>query len=123
MATAAKKHRIARVDPELLRQLDDTSAGTKPVEAVFTLKPGRRSRTTPAGADTEAAVRRLLRRVETRVGVSPHDCNVFRNLEAFLVVAPPRFVRELMAQDEIATATANRQPRSMIIAPRGRRPA
>jgi hypothetical protein len=123
MATTAKRQPAQRVDPELLRQLDEHEASSRPVEAVFTLKTGRGALRAAKGDETEAAVRRILDRVEAQVGVPPDDSNVFRHLGAFVVVASPRFVRALMAQDEIATATANRQPTSMIIPPRGKRPA
>jgi hypothetical protein len=118
-----RKRQTQRVDPELLRQLDAPSAASGPVEAVFTLKSGRGSARPSRPTETEAAVRRLLDRVAAEVGVAPSRSNVFRHLDAFVVVAPARFVRTLMAQDEIATATANRQPSSMAIPPRSRRPA
>jgi hypothetical protein len=119
--TAARKPQAQKIDPELLRQLDERAASAEPVEAVFTLKSSPAGRT--AGEDEiERTVRGLLRRIEAQVGEAPADYNVFRNLSAFVVVAPARFVRELMAQDEIATATANRQPQSMIIPPRNRKP-
>jgi hypothetical protein len=121
MATTAKKRQTARVDPELLKQLGEQAARARPVEAVFTLKAGRANRAAKA-SDTEATVRRLLQRVQAEVGVAPADYNVFRHLDAFAVVASPEFVRVLMVQDEIATATANRQPESMVIPPRARRP-
>jgi hypothetical protein len=119
--TAGRKRQTQKIDPELLRQLDERAALAEPVEAVFTLKPTR-----AAGApetETEHTVRELLRRVQAQVGEAPADYNVFHHLGAFVVVAPARFVRELMAQDEIATATANRQPQSMVIPPRGKRPS
>ncbi|MDR7548305.1 MAG: hypothetical protein QN149_13640 [Armatimonadota bacterium] len=118
---AARKRAAQKIDPELLRQLDEHAASAEPVEAVFTLKPALATRAAGAG-ETERTVRELLRRVQAQVGEAPADYNVFRNLSAFAVVAPARFVRELMAQDEIATATANRQPQSMVIPPRGKRP-
>jgi hypothetical protein len=121
MATTARKRRAQRVDPELVRQLDEREASARPVEAVFTLRPGRGARRAGTPGDTEATVRRILDRVEADVGVAANDYNVFRHLGAFVVVAPPRFLRALMVQDEIATATANRQPGSMVIPPQGKR--
>ncbi|MDR7419259.1 MAG: hypothetical protein QN178_10160 [Armatimonadota bacterium] len=121
MPTTAKRRQHPRVDPELLRQLDQHAADARPVEAVFTLRGGKTARSAKAD-ETEAAVRRLLRRVEAEVGVPPVNYNVFRNLGTFVVVASPEFVRALAAQGEIATATANRQPQSMVIPPRARRP-
>ncbi|OFX27618.1 MAG: hypothetical protein A2Z07_11165 [Armatimonadetes bacterium RBG_16_67_12] len=122
MRTSARRQAI-KVDPELQRQLDQRAAGAGPVEAVFTLRQEKTTKRAASPGHIEAAVRRLLRRVEAQVGEAPQDFNVFRNLGAFVVVAPARFVSVLAAQVEIATATANRQPRSMIIPPRGKRPS
>jgi hypothetical protein len=122
MATAAKKRNNQRIDPELLRQLDEHAAAGRPIEAVFTLRTGRSVQKAGKATDTRSAVEALLQRVEAQVGVGPDEYNVFQNLGAFVVVAPPRFVRELMSQDEIATATANRQPSSMMIPPRDKGP-
>lgn len=122
MPTPASR-RSAKVDPELRRQLAHRGAGAGPVEAVFTLRQEKTAKRAASPARIEAAVQRLLRRVEAQVGEAAQDVNVFRNLGAFVVVAPPRFVSALAAQAEIATAAANRQPRGMGIPPKGKRPA
>jgi hypothetical protein len=121
MVPTTKKGQRLHVDPELLRQLDERATGAGSVGAVLTLRPARAAQKTGPN-DTEAIVRRLLQRVKEQVGMAADDYHVFRNLGSFVVVAPPQFVRALIAQDEIASATANRQPQSFAIPPRGKRP-
>ena len=116
------QRQASKVDPVLQRMLDRRGAASSPVEAVFTLRTAKAAKPAPSPTHVEATVRRLLRRVEARVGVAPVAVNVFRNLGAFAVVAPPRFVRALAAQAEVTSATANRQPRSMFVPPRSKRP-
>lgn len=102
----------AKTDPELLRQLDAARGDADLVQAVFSLRPGGTVRASLSPEETEATVARLLERVRRETGVAPRDCNVFRNLGAFVVAASARFVRALMEQEEIVSATANRQPGS-----------
>jgi hypothetical protein len=97
-----------RADDELERQLDQAAADAKPVEAVFVLRsPGRPA---PDPAETETLARELVERVRQSTGRHPQDVNVFRNLGRFVVSADAAFVRELIAQPEIAAALANRRP-------------
>jgi hypothetical protein len=99
----------AKVDPELLRQLDAASAAGSPVAAVIGLRPqGGGAALTPE--QTERLSRQLLERTERSVGSGARAVNVFQYLGSFLVVAEPAFLLELLAQPEIRAAMANRQP-------------
>ena len=102
-----------KTDPELLRQLDAAGGDADEVQAVFSLRPGGAARLSLSPEETDATVARLLERVRRETGVAPRDCNVFRHLGAFVVAASARFVRALLEQEEIASATANRQPGSL----------
>jgi hypothetical protein len=108
-----------KVDPELLRQLDE--AGDEPVGAVFHLRPDPHQRAlAPPEAETRA--RGLLRRVEQESGVTPQRVQVFRSLGSFAVSAAAPFVRKLLDQEEILSATANRQPEDLLIKPVSSKP-
>ncbi|MFO0952995.1 MAG: S8 family serine peptidase [Isosphaeraceae bacterium] len=107
----------AKVDPELIKQLDAAAAGTGPVAAVFTLKAGEGQKFLPP-EEVEAAVGRAMKRAEKESGATPHRLNVFKNLGTFMISAPPALVRSLLDQDEIATASAKpAQPDEVLIRP------
>jgi hypothetical protein len=123
-----------KADPELLHQLSRVKAGAAnertptTVEAVFVLdnpeahqpmqEPSPRSKrarapdkTTPVVQDdVEAAVNRLIDRVEARTGKRVQNLNVFRYLNSFIVAAEPSVIKFLLKQPEVASAVANRQP-------------
>src|SRR5712691_3219915 len=107
----------AKIDPELLRQLQDTAADAGTVEAVVSLCPNDPQQMVPAPERMEELVRQVLDRVKQRVGSKETRYNVFRNLGSFVVSANPKFVRELILQPEVATVAANRQSESAVIAP------
>jgi hypothetical protein len=98
-------------DPELVKQLAAVPADGD-VEAVFSLRDAASS-----PEDTEARVRELVARVEDQVGSAPRQLNIFRNIGSFAVAAPARFVRAMLDQGEIDTATANRQSEDLFIRP------
>jgi hypothetical protein len=107
----------AKTDPELVRQLNEATADGGAVEAVVKLHPDDPTEIVPSPERTEALTRQVLHRVKKRVGSSETRYNVFRNLGSFVVSAPREFVRELIAQPEVASAMANRQSESPLIAP------
>lgn len=92
-------------DPELLRQLDDarTSGGT--VEAVLRLErqPGER----PVPSVVRDQAERAIRRATEACGETPADVHVMENMATAYVAGTERFLRELMAQPEVASAVAN----------------
>ncbi len=98
-----------RIDPELLRQLESAVADAGNVQAVFVLKPSDPEKPILDPEETEAVVKRVLKRVARQTGTKPDDSHVFRNLQSFVLDAPATFVRRLIEQKEIAAATANRR--------------
>jgi hypothetical protein len=108
------EHR-ADIDPELLRQLAAAGAD-QPVGAVFSLRPppGQPVASPKAAKET---VERLLDRTKEEVAGGLHRYTVFPNLGSFAVQATGPFIRRLLAQEEIATATANEQPGDLLIRP------
>jgi hypothetical protein len=111
----------ATIDPELTRQLE-LAEPDRPVEAVLSLRPAATA-TAPSEVTTKAAVELLLERSRQQEPAGLHDYTVFPNLGAFAVRASGSFVRHLIDQPEIATATANRQPQELLIRPVSSRPA
>lgn len=98
-------------DPELQRQLEAAARTDATVQVVFYLKSAtmpQRSRA-PVAEETEATVKDLLARVEKASGERVADWHVFPRLGSFVVQASPRVVEALLAQDEIASASANRR--------------
>jgi hypothetical protein len=113
----------AKIDPVLLEQLEQAQSSGDAVEAVFTLRPADASQPVPDPEQTLATVDDLLARVEEETGQAPQAHNVFEYFGSFVVRASPLFIADLLEQDEIASATANRQPGSALIDPRNKRPA
>jgi hypothetical protein len=105
---------IAKIDPELIRQID--GAGDAPVGAVFNLRRASAHKSLTA-EETETCVKRMLQQVQKQSGLAPQQIHVFRNLGAFSVSAPALFMRKLLDQDEVLSATANRQPEELLIKP------
>ncbi len=100
-----------RKDPELQRQLEAASAAHTSVQAVFFLKNAEQPTRSSGGSpeDTRRTVRDVLDRVEQQTGERVVDWNVFPLLGSFVVVASPRIVEAVLAQDEVASASANRR--------------
>jgi hypothetical protein len=113
-----KRRARAKADPELVRQLQAAAAGGS-VEAVFVLRLPRQK--SPAAAGAEKTARRVLDRVTRAVGLGPQDVNVFGNLGAFAVSAEARFVKALLGEPEIKSASANRRPEDLLIRPKRKR--
>lgn len=111
-----------QIDPELLRQLDDVATNDEPVEAVVRLRPDRPAEIVPSPERTKQLAEQILQRVGKRVGISPARHNVFSNMGSLVVSAPTRFVRELIAQPEVAAAVANRQAGDALIPPIDKKP-
>ncbi|KAA0096009.1 hypothetical protein CIW49_20930 [Mycolicibacterium sp. P1-18] len=92
-------------DPELLRQLDDARASGGTVEAVLRLEcpPGER----PVPDTVRDQADRAIRRATEASGETPVDVHVMANMSTAYVAGTERFLRELMAQPEVASAVAN----------------
>lgn len=106
------KKKQTKVDPKLSEQLERASAEQSTVQAVFSLDLPKKKLLEPE--EVQAAAERVLQRVEQTVGAKAHDYNVFRNLGAFVVEADEPFIRALIDEPEIASATANRQSDSAV---------
>ena len=111
----SKKQTRVKTDPELRRQLKAENSDMEMVQAVFTLRPSTLKAATPT--KVEEVTQEVLDRVADEIGVKAEEINIFRNLGAFAVSAPPDFIRALLTEPEIASATANRQQESMMISP------
>jgi hypothetical protein len=104
-----------KLDPDLERQLDtDTLEFVDAIVRVRSDKPGE---IVPSPERTEALAHELVERIQERLGIQPHDINIFRNLGYFIVAAPIPFIRALIAQPEVAAAMANRSDEDVLIRP------
>ena len=104
--------RKARVDPELRRQLSDAVAtAAAPVEAVLRLRPTMRSAVAPPPGASRDLADLVVGRVAEELGATAdqYDLNVFPNLGYFVLSAPAGFVERVLAQPEVASASANRR--------------
>lgn len=117
-----KENKQVKTDPELLKQINTVAAEEKPVEAVFMLRPDKAAQIAASPERTEELTHKILERVEKRVGATPKQVNIFRNLGTFAISAGPGFLRELLTQPEIASAMANRQQSQGYIPPRDVKP-
>lgn len=115
----SKKTIRVKTDPELRRQLKAENSDQGLVEAVFTLRSSTLKTATPT--HVEELTHQVLDRVADEIGVEAKEINIFRNLGAFAVSAPPNFIRALLTEPEIASATANRQQESLMIPPHRKR--
>lgn len=94
----------------------DTHAGDGPVEAVVRLRPDPgQIVTTPE--ETERVTHELVSRTQQVSGEASPAVNVFRYLGSFAIAASPKFMKALVAQPEVESALANRQPSQGSIAP------
>jgi len=103
------KESNTNTDPELVRQMRAATGADGSVEAVFMLAPEDPSQIVPSPERTKELTRQLLERVKASIGKGVEDVNVFHNMGSFVVSAHPDFLRELIAQPEIASAMANQQ--------------
>lgn len=102
----ADKRKRTRVDPELIRQLDEASSADRPVQAVVYLRSGR----TGAPDDVTHEANKILEAAKARAGTEPSRVNVMRNLGTMAVEAPASFVRALIDESGVISALANVHP-------------
>jgi hypothetical protein len=100
------------LDAELLRQLESAEATNDRVQAVFSIRPPDPTRRFATPEETDELAHELIHRVEEAVGQPPADYNIFRNLGSFVVEASPEYLRNLLDQDEVASALANNRSRT-----------
>lgn len=108
-----KRHARVKTDPELIKQLNQTGSNEDLVEAVFTLRLSTKQLLAPMRV--EEVTQQVLDRVSQQVGIDAKEVNIFRNIGAFVISAPPSFIRELLSEPEIASAVANHQPKQIRI--------
>ncbi|WP_342377840.1 hypothetical protein NVS55_00945 [Myxococcus stipitatus] len=94
---------FSNLDPELARQLDSAPF----VQAIVRLRASQPGRLALPPDETETVAKRVLERVQRELGRPPRAVNIFRNLGYFVVDAESQFVRRLIEQDEIVSASAN----------------
>ena len=111
-----------KIDPELTRQLDQAAVTNAPVQAVLKLRPPQATQLVASPEHTTELANQVVKRVSDKLGQQANRMTLFRNLGSFAIDAPPKFLRELLDQPEIAAASANRQPDSAYIAPMNPRP-
>jgi pyrroline-5-carboxylate reductase len=93
------------LDPELIRQLDEARKSGDTVEAVVSLQ--RKAGQMPVPSVVEVQAGEAIQRASSASGEAPSDVHVMPNMAAAYVSGSERFLRELMAQPEIASAVAN----------------
>ncbi len=96
------------IDPELVQQINEAAAD-EPVGAVIRLSPPSGKGLTPSPEETDRIAHELLARAQVRAESSAPDYNVFKNLGYFVVSAPPRYLKALVDEPEVAHACPNRR--------------
>lgn len=112
----ARHPEVAKTDPALNQQLDEATEGGE-IEAIVKLKPDSPGEIVPTAPRTTEITEKLLKRVARTVGKPASRFNVFKNMGSFVVSSDPVFIKELMAQPEVANVMANRQYESAFIEP------
>jgi hypothetical protein len=115
-SSSSQRPPAPKVDPALVRLLEEPGDAEALLSAVFRLRPDGDELAVP-GPETEAQAAQLVKRVAGRVGEAPERVNVLRNLGAFVVRARPAFLRELLHQPEIASALANTSGEELHVRP------
>jgi hypothetical protein len=98
----------AKVDPELLRQLDLHAADSTPVQAVFSITPEEELQAAPSPERTQQLAQELIGRAKRETQLAPLRLNIFRFMGSFAVEAAPEVIRYILKQPEIKSAAANR---------------
>jgi hypothetical protein len=112
----ARHPEVVKKDPALNQQLAEATEGEE-IEAIVKLKPDSPGEIVPTAPRTTEITEELLKRVARTVGKPASRFNVFKNFGSFVVSSDPVFIKELMAQPEVATVMANRQYQSAFIEP------
>jgi hypothetical protein len=110
----------ANVSHELIEQLD--RAGSQPVQAIFQMQsPGEPGKKLSAH-DAVTLAEQAVGRVAGRLGREPLRRNLLRNVGVLILEADPEFIRALIEQPEIRSASPNKTAESPLIPPKGKRP-
>jgi hypothetical protein len=109
-----------KVNPELRKQLDH--AGDRYVQAIVQLHSPDDPDARISPEETARLADEVLQRVAADVGHPAARANVLRNLATMIVEADADFLRSLIRQPEIVSASPNRTAESPFIPPKGKRP-
>jgi len=108
----------AKIDPELWAHIQAAADPSTPIAAVVKLRAAdpKRSRLQPQ--ETGRVTEKVLDRVRKKLGEKEQDYLVLDMFGAFNLVAPARFVCEVLKQPEIASAFSPEGEESAYIPPR-----
>jgi hypothetical protein len=122
---------MAKVDPRLLREITRSgkesarrrgagaggssgsdaentgSTAPEPVQAVITLRSGPDGRPLTPEA-TEACVHQAVERARSLTALDARKVKVFKNLQSFTVEADPEFLKTLLEDDIVDSASLNK---------------
>jgi hypothetical protein len=99
---------FSRVDPELLRQLDEAGDSDVPVAAAVSVR--RERGVPPDPAKIDANVRMAMARAKRLTDTEPSRVQVMPHIAVAYVEAPGRLIRALIDQPEVTGAVC-RPPR------------
>jgi hypothetical protein len=68
-------------------------------------------------AETRSLVEKVLKSAQKKCGAEAAQLNVFANLQSFALSAPKELIEAVSRAAEIASATANERPESLLIEP------
>jgi hypothetical protein len=120
---------MAKVDPRLLQEINRNTrsaressptrggaaggaesvagSGAAPIQAVITLRSGDDGKPLSPEA-TEAHVHDAVERARSRTALEARKVKVFKNLQSFTVEADPEFVKSLIEDDIVDSASLNK---------------
>ena len=121
---------MAKVDPRLLEEINRSSnqsgrestrrgadsdasgsaeaeAASAPIQAVITLRSGDDGKPLSPEA-TEAHVHEAVERARSITALEAHRVKVFKNLQSFTIEADPEFVKTLIEDDMVDSASLNK---------------
>lgn len=109
---------MAKVDPRLLQEINRSSkrslresapapSDNAPIQAVITLRSGDDGKPLSPEA-TEAHVQEAVERARSRTALEARKVKVFKNLQSFTVEADPEFVKTLIEDDIVDSASLNK---------------
>jgi hypothetical protein len=116
---------MAKVDPRLLQEINrsgresartrrgggtsgsDAGSAAEPIQAVITLRSGDDGKPLSPEA-TEAHVHEAVERARSRTALDARKVKVFKNLQSFTVEADPEFVKTLIEDDIVDSASLNK---------------
>jgi hypothetical protein len=109
-----------KANSELIAQL--RKGGTEPVQAIFHLQSPKDPGAQLTDAETKRISSQVLQRVAAQLGEPAIRSNLLSSLRTLIVEATPEFLRSMLQQPEIASASANQTKESPLIPPKGKRP-